>query len=129
MIKSKPQAECPGAEPLPGSAVPTVARVDESATAAEVILRIVDPHSGEEVNVLYCTHVGLYYIEPYHRGRECTGIILANDRELLERLIRPDEVSNWVLASALGARAYFAGKIEIAPDFNAREATIRIRTV
>ncbi len=112
-----------------GSAAPAPVQVQQSAGQAEVILSIVDPDSGTEVDILYCTQLGSYYIDQYYRGREYKGTVLVSNRELLERLIRTDKIFNWVLTFTLGPRACFTGKVETAPDFKAQEATVRIRPV
>ena len=98
----------------------------QDARNAEALLRVTDPESGKDTNLMQCTNSTSYYPPRHRRCLEFTGFIITKNKDLLKRLSTTDENFSWSVVSTFGFGGNFQGKLETVPDFSAADVTIRI---
>ena len=80
--------------PFIGPAIRRPLDPDQKARNIEAVLRVTDPATGNDVNLLKCIRVNSTRVAEDEQKRrvEFTGYLIANDESLLARISRTDEL-------------------------------------
>jgi hypothetical protein len=102
---------------------------DQKARNIEAVLRIIDPETGNEVNLLKCIRVELTRVAEDEQKRrvECTGYLITKNHLLLKRISKTDERFTWSLTSTSDEpKGSWLANLETVPDFSSEEIAISL---
>lgn len=91
---------------------------DQNARNVEAVLKVADPASVAEINILKCTRISWERLSDQKCTLACEGYLIAKNQELLERISGRDVRFTWRLASTAGMKTHIIGRLQAIPDFS-----------
>ena len=99
---------------------------NQNARNFEAVLKVTDPRSNKEVNVLKCFSLSWSRLSDEKCSLICGGELITKNQELLERIIHAAEALTWRLDSTAGPKGSWVATLQGVPDFSRDEVEVVI---